>query len=134
MKSKAPLCPYCGNVSTLTSSKEVYSGRDYGPIYLCKCVPNWAYVGCHSGTTIPMGRLADYELRFWKKKAHDAFDPLWRNKHMSRSKAYAWLANAMGIPVKDCHVGMFDIALCQKAVELCGNKLRMITELKWRAA
>lgn len=72
----APMCPYCGNPSRLVDSIEVYGNRSYGMMYLCKCVPGWAYVGCHKGTTVPLGRLADAELRAAKRAAHAAFDPL----------------------------------------------------------
>ena len=31
-----------------------------------------AYVGVHKGTDKPLGRLANAELRYWKKRAHAA--------------------------------------------------------------
>lgn len=119
---KIPECPYCGKASKLASSKEVYGGRDYGPIYLCKCVPGWAYVGCHKGTEHAKGRLADAELRRAKIAAHGAFDPIWKNKAhgVSRSQAYKALAAALEIEPKHCHIGMFDVEQCQRVVEVCG--------------
>ena len=113
------ICPYCQNIAELTSSAIVYNGRDYGPIYLCKCVDGWAYVGCHKGTTEPLGRLADRELREWKKKAHAAFDPLWKYCGMPRNEAYQWLADKLSIPRDQCHIGMFNIEMCQKVVAAC---------------
>ncbi|QWL60679.1 hypothetical protein HQ400_21660 (plasmid) [Aeromonas jandaei] len=119
MKRNTPICPYCGERSVFTSSREVYSGRDFGPIYLCKCLPGWAYVGCHPGTVKPLGRLADKELRFWKKQAHAAFDPLWKGKHMKRGQAYGWLAEQLGIDKSDCHIGMFDVKTCERVKFIC---------------
>ncbi len=49
-------------------------------------------------------------------QAHRAFDPLWRGGKMKRSSAYAWLANQLGMPRKECHIGMFDLGLCQRVV------------------
>jgi len=127
-------CPYCQGEVLLASSTEVYGGRDYGPIYLCR--PCWAYVGCHPGTTKPLGRLANAELREWKKRAHAAFDPIWRErfarknaidptykKGMARGGRYKCLAELMGITRQECHIGMFDISQCQQVVELCAAGL-----------
>jgi len=55
-------------------------------IYLCRSCD--AYVGVHKGTDKPKGRLANAELREYKKKAHSAFDPLWRFGGMMRRQAY----------------------------------------------
>jgi hypothetical protein len=38
---------------------------------------------------------------------------------MSRKEAYAWLAKALGIKnVGDCHIGWFDIAMCERVVKV----------------
>jgi hypothetical protein len=123
-------CPDCGGIAGLASSKEVYGGRDYGPIYLCR--PCRAYVGCHKGTTKPLGRLADAELREWKKRAHAAFDPVWQEhwqrenagsagykKGMARDGRYRRLAELMGLSREECHIGMFDVEQCKEVVRLC---------------
>lgn len=126
----APVCPYCSNESQLVDSAVVY-GRSYGPIYLCQ--PCDAYVGVHKGTTKPLGRLANKELRGWKQRAHAAFDPLWQHKlakrrrergpeykkHWARNSGYAWLAKQLGIERNDCHIGMFDVETCKRVVEIC---------------
>ena len=67
-------CDYCGRETEYVDSKVIY-GKSYGKIYLCRnCM---AYVGVHKGTDKPLGRLANAELRNWKKAAHAVFDPLW---------------------------------------------------------
>ena len=118
------ICPYCGNNAELTNSAIVYHGRDYGPIYLCKCVEGWAFVGCHKGTTTPLGRLADRELREWKKRAHSAFDHLWKHGHKTRNDAYQWLARELNIEANDCHIGMFDVQTCRRVVEISRKYLK----------
>lgn len=34
---------------------------------------------------------------------------------MERKEAYKWLADAMGIDCKDCHIGMFSEEQCREA-------------------
>lgn len=124
-----PNCPYCAKASVLhESSAIVYRGRDYGPIWLCVNYPECdAYVGCHPGTHKALGRLARKELRQAKMQAHSVFDPLWKRKAQiagiskgkARRKAYRWLAEQMGIPEDDCHIGMFSEEECLQVVDIC---------------
>lgn len=119
---KDVFCPYCGKRAEFVDSAEVYHGRSYGMIYLCrKCD---AYVGCHGRGDTPKGRLANAELRRWKIAAHNAFDPLWRFGPFrgQRNNAYAWLAEQMGLPKEKTHIGMFDVAECQQVIQICENR------------
>lgn len=110
-------CDYCGRRAEYVDSKAIY-GTSYGMMYLCRnCM---AYVGVHKGTDKPLGRLANAELRKWKKNAHAAFDPLWQYgpfKHR-RKAAYRWLAKQMGLPVDQTHIGMFDVGQCKQVIEI----------------
>jgi len=121
------ICDYCKNKVKLVRGVAVYPYRP--DLYNKKfyfCEPCDAYVGTHPNGK-PLGRLANAELRKWKSKAHAAFDPLWDRKMIkdscSKTKArkagYKWLAKELGINYKDCHIGMFDIGMCKKAVEVC---------------
>lgn len=113
-------CPYCGRRAELVDSKIVY-GKSYGKIYLCRnCM---AYVGTHKGTNKPLGRLANAELREWKKAAHAAFDPIWQYGRFKgkRSSAYRWLSKKMGRPVESTHIGMFDVAECREVINIMRN-------------
>ena len=78
-------------------------------------------MGCHEGTRRPLGRLANAELRAAKMAAHDAFDPLWRASGVRRNAAYRWLATAIGVELSKCHIGMFDVATCQRVVSACSG-------------
>ena len=116
-----PVCPYCGAVSILTDSKVVY-GKSYGMIYLCRNYPKCdAYVGVHKRTNEPLGRLANPELRHWKKAAHSAFDKVWESGRMSRAEAYKWLSDKLRIDPGECHIGMFDVGVCKSVVSVCKN-------------
>ena len=113
------LCPYCSKPAEFVDSAEIYHGRSYGMLYLCR--PCDAYVGCHPDGS-PLGVLANKELRTWRKNAHACFDHFWKNeKPMSRSDAYTWLAEQMGIESKDGHIGMFNVDQCRKVIEVCNR-------------
>ena len=121
-------CPYCYQRAYYTSSKEIYNGRDYGPVWLCKCVKGWAYVGCHKGTNRPLGRLADPQLRAAKKGAHKVFDKLWKGGTFKRGQAYRWLAETLRLTPEECHIGMFDVDQCMKTIKVSKEKLYKLQE------
>lgn len=111
-------CDYCGKPAELVTGDEIYPHRpDLSRLRFWRCEPCDAHVGCHRGTTRPLGRLANAELRRAKMAAHAAFDPLWKSGRMSRSEAYAWLADRLGIEADVCHIGMFDVAMCELVCE-----------------
>lgn len=117
-------CPYCGARAVLVDSAEVYNGRSYGDIWLCRPCGAWVGVHANSSTYQPLGRLANASLRRAKMTAHAAFDPLWRQppnvaQPGARKRAYAWLAAAMGLTAKQTHIGAFDETQCARVVELC---------------
>lgn len=124
------ICPYCKQLPEYIDSKEVYdSGVSYGMIYCCR--PCKAWVGVHKGTSIPLGRLANAELREWKIKAHASFDPLWRKKMeqglkkgKARRLAYDWLAKEMDLPNLLCHIALFDIDQCKQVISICKPYLK----------
>jgi hypothetical protein len=118
-----PTCPYCGKPASLVGGAAIYPMRRdlYGKdFWLCR--PCSAYVGCHPGTTTALGRLANAELRQAKMAAHRAFDPTWKDGNMRRKQAYAWLAGELGIGVNACHVGEFDIDVCNRVVTICNKQ------------
>lgn len=128
MSKQQPPCPYCGApVRFHGSSAFIYNGKDYGAVYACSRFPVCdSFVGCHKGTKDALGRLADRDLRTWRKRAHAAFDPIWEARAArgtprgkARGATYGWLADQLGIPTKDTHIGMFDIAMCQRVVAIC---------------
>lgn len=114
-----PTCPYCGASAVLRVGTWGYQWR---------CAPCDAHVGCHGSTTRPKGTLANRVTRAARIAAHEAFDPLWRLKltrhptmprRHARDRAYAWLADQMGLPVEACHIAMFTEAQCRMVVALC---------------
>lgn len=130
------ICPYCGKPTEFVDSSVIY-GISYGMIYLCQDCD--AYVGVHKGTDKSLGRLANSELREAKKQAHYYFDKIAKTglinkiykKYIpnisNRNKAYKWLSLQLNIPVKNCHIGMFDIPECKKVIELCKPIIKCLT-------
>ena len=124
----APICPYCGQNAETCEGTFIYPHRP--DLYLKKfwvCQGCDAWVGCHEGTETPLGRLANAELRKAKGNAHAAFDRLWKakmrrdkcKKHEARGAAYRWLSQQLGTSPEETHIGMFDVALCKRVVEVC---------------
>ena len=117
------ICPYCGAKAKLVDQLVVYHrryGRKKDKMWVCGNYPDCdAYVGCHPGTEIPLGRLADQKLRNFKQEAHRQFDPLWKCGLMTRAEAYEWLAVMLYISREECHIGKFNVGQCKRVIEIC---------------
>lgn len=119
-------CRYCGGKVAVLENKIIY-GRNYGEYpWMYICLGCNAYVGLHPFTNIPLGTLANAQLRKFRNECKDAFNQIWRDKHMTRSEAYAWLADQMGIDVGVCHFGWFEREECLKAEVLCRDYLEKL--------
>jgi hypothetical protein len=111
-------CPYCNSNVELKDSAFIYHGKSYGLIYVCSRYPECdAYCGVHRGTNKPLGRLANAELREWKKRTHATIDDLWKSGRYSRHKVYAIMSDMMGTPVTDTHIGMMDVEECEDLIK-----------------
>lgn len=122
-------CDYCGRAALLVGGGELYPHRsDLSALNFWKCTPCEAWVSCHQpgngqgDGTKPMGRLANAQLRSARRDAHASFDSLWRDGAMSRSRAYAWLAAALGISREQCHIGIFDVDDCFAVVHAVAQR------------
>lgn len=118
------ICDYCKEEVGLVWGDLLYPHRlDLYELRFWYCSDCDAWVGCHRGTTKPLGRLANAELRQAKQDAHVAFDRLWRATtpagSFDRNSAYGWLADQLGIPRADCHIGMMDVERCRLVVGIC---------------
>lgn len=104
-------CHYCGADTVLVNSSVVYK-ESHGLIWMCE--PCDAYVGCHGDTDRSKGSVANKMLRMLRKRAHAAFDPLWKDGGpMSRDAAYAELSKHLKTSIDETHIGMFDSEQCQ---------------------
>ena len=55
--------------------------------------------------------------------AHTHFDPLWESGRMSRTEAYARLAQAMLLTEDECHMRCMKPKACREVVWLCKGAL-----------
>ena len=115
-----PVCPYCNTESKLTTGEEVYPRRkDLKKLIFYVCTPCGARVGCHPNTDTPLGGLANLELRKWRMETHKVFDTLWKDKGLTRTKAYTWLCSKLSLTKKECHIGKFTIKECKRTIKYC---------------
>ena len=117
MRIKIPtICPYCAGKVIFTDSAPLYGGKSYGMVYLCTNCN--ASVGVHKGTNKPFGTLANTALKLKRMEVHRVFDGWWQQCGLRRSQAYKWLADQMELPIYRTHIGEFDMAQCEQAIQL----------------
>ncbi len=118
------ICEYCGQLAKLVTGNTIYPHRmELSKLNFWLCETCDAYVGCHKPNakyniigTEPLGRMANAELRAARTNAHEAFDPMWKSKKMTRTKAYSILAKFLKIKDVDCHIGNFDVEQCNRII------------------
>lgn len=111
------VCDYCGQPAELVDRQSV-CGTGSEKVWCCRECDAW--VGVHRGTIKPLGRLANAELRRWKKRAHAAFDPMLQGKEKrTRRWAYEWLAGEMGLPIEHANISMMDVEECKRVIKIC---------------
>ena len=108
MKDRAMRCPYCGSTVIYRSAEGIYRDNSRGTmLYVCSNYPECdAYVRTHAGTRIPVGTMANHELRNLRNTAHHYFDQLYRSGMMTKQEAYLWLANLISAPLSQAHIAI----------------------------
>lgn len=123
-------CPYCGAQAFLRPASVVYGPKAIdpaAPYYVCARYPACdSYVAAHKKTRLPMGTLADPELRRRRVQAHAAFDRLWQSGLMTKRQAYLWLRAKLNLPEQEAHIGKFSILRCELVIQLCETCFRSV--------
>jgi len=120
-------CPYCrGNVLLRnykgTKINVPKHRKEKHPVYICENFPEcYSYIGCVPHTTAPLSSLANDKNRKYRDQAHQEFDKLWKKKKMTRTEAYAWLADSMELSDKKAHMSRFTTHQCLQAVQKIKN-------------
>lgn len=121
-------CPYCGSRALLRPASVVYGEKaadPAAPYYVCARFPACdAYVAAHKKNCLPMGTLANSELRRKRIQAHAALDRLWESGLMSKKQAYLWIQVELGLPEQEAHIGRFSTFRCEQVIQLCGSFFR----------
>lgn len=120
-------CPYCHSLAVKRPASFIYGekNRDQDAyVYVCSRYPFCdAYVAAHKKTGLPMGTLANGELRHKRILAHRVFNRLWQEGYMGKQAAYRWLQVQLGLPESMAHIAMFSEYLCDRVITLCGEFL-----------
>ncbi|CAE6862471.1 hypothetical protein R69746_07890 [Paraburkholderia aspalathi] len=121
-----PVCDYCGTKAALVrADDDTYPYReDHGPLWLCASCEAWIGVFARSKHHVPLGRLANSELRNWKARLHDALEPLAAakvrrdgcNLFEARARGMRWLADEMGLDDKHGNIHQLDVEQCKIAI------------------
>ena len=121
----APRCPYCGSHSVLRSADGIYHCNDKNTmLYVCSRYPACdSYVRVHPGTKIPVGTMANRELRALRNEAHRNFDRLHKQGLMSKEDAYCWLASILAAPLGQAHIGYLGEYYCKQVIEASKQQL-----------
>lgn len=117
-------CSNCGSEKIrYTSNAEIYHGIQFGNGYCYLCDNCGASVGVYSTKNkLPLGRFATKELKDLKMKCHRLFDPHWRSGKFRRTDCYGWLANKLGLMLRETHFGWFDEEYLLKSLEILQAK------------
>ncbi len=112
-------CPYCGASVVYRSADGIYRDNSRGTmLYVCSHYPQCdSYVRVHAGTNIPVGTLANHELRTLRRTAHHYFDQLYQSGMMSKQDAYQWLADLICAPLSEAHIGYLGEYYCKQVIE-----------------
>ena len=123
-KRKQIHCPYCGAKATLRSSSAVYgdAAKTDGYLYVCDRYPKCdSYVGAHKKTKLPMGTLANGDLRNKRIQAHKAFDWMWKSGLMTKWQAYKWMQGKLDLSDEQAHIAMFSEYMCDRLIAECNK-------------
>lgn len=121
----APKCLECDGYGRKVSGDKIYPHRqDLHSFVFWRCDCG-AYTGSHknSPSNAPKGLCAGPETRRARIDAHKAFDAIYRDKSLSRSDAYKWLADKMGITRKQCHIGYMNREQAERVALLSKERL-----------
>lgn len=115
MKTHDIDCPECGAKMML---KQGRFGLFYGCVNYPSCDGSH---GAHEDGT-PLGIPANKVTKQARIHAHSVFDQLWqdgpagRKASMTRSEAYIWLQETLGLTKGEVHIGRFNVQQCDDLV------------------
>lgn len=113
-------CPYCGAVARYQSADGIYRENSRNVmLYVCPNYPECdSYVRVHQGTKVPVGSMANPELRRLRKEAHFHFNRLYLDGYMTKDEAYRWLAYIINTTdMKNAHIGNMSEYYCGVVIE-----------------
>lgn len=70
----------------------------------------------------PVGEPRKKSLQAARNAAHNAFDTLWKDKHVSRTAAYKWLQKVMKLTPDQAHMYQMSEEQCAEVIRLVAKK------------
>ena len=116
-------CPYCGRPAILRDAAYVYKENALDKhLYVCSGYPECdSYVGAHRKSKLPMGTLANGDLRNKRIQAHKAFDWMWKSGLMTKWQAYKWMQGKLALNEEQAHIAKFSEYMCDRLIVECGK-------------
>ena len=128
MKKAHNTCAYFHAPAQLRPASSIYGihTKDRAAkLYVCSRYPACdAYVQAHKATGLPMGTLANKELRQKRMQAHRTFNQLWEKGFMRKQDAYA----------ADAHIANFSEYRCDQVISLCKEFLNAQRKVKYNGS
>lgn len=116
-----PRCLHCDALAEKVVDASVRGHRSGNRvIWVCRVCDAW--VGCRRGTDKPLGLPANAEVRAARRLAHKHFDQLWKSGEMTRTEAYKWLSQVMGLRYEQSHIARFDLDQCRRVVLMVAKR------------
>lgn len=124
-------CPDCGAPMRLLVSRE--GGPPY---YGCSRFAETRCPGAHGADLkgAPLGVPGNRATRDARRRAHDAFDPLWRELGMDRGAAYRLLEARMGLGATDGHIGRMTIEQCEQVIAIMAPMVERLRRARGRGS
>lgn len=124
-------CPYCGSLASKRPASDIY-GKDAPKnkfLYVCDCYPKCNSYVAATEKGLPMGTLANEELRRKRIAAHRALDRIWKKGIMSKAQVYIWLQSRLNMTEKQMHIGNFGEYYCNRVIYECNRAYRNMRTL-----
>lgn len=76
-------------------------------------------IAAHRKSKLPMGTLANGDLRNKRIQAHKAFDWLWKSGLMTKRQAYKWMQAKLALSEDQAHIAKYSEYMCDVLIALC---------------
>lgn len=132
LKREKIRCPYCGSLASKRPASYVYGKKaDKNKfLYVCDRYPKCDTYVAATEKGLPMGTLANKELRRKRIAAHKSLNRIWKKGFMTKEQVYVWLQSRLNMTDKQMHIGKFGEYYCNRVIYECNRaykNMRILT-------